>query len=164
MRGPKPIPTAIKRRRGNPGKRPLNAAEPQIAAVGHDFDIPPAELDGEAVACAEWRRMAPILRESRAMTEADRGALLSLCIEWATYLEAKRKITALVVTTKTGHPMPNPFRSVANRALANCIKLWDELGCTPSSRSRVKVEGDAPAVDPIEHLLSADIDDSDHAH
>jgi len=40
--------------------------------------------------------------------------------------------------------MPNPYLSIATRALAGCNKLWPELGLTPSSRSRVKADGAGP--------------------
>ena len=33
MRGRKPVPTALKKLRGNPGKRPLNDAEPKPDVV-----------------------------------------------------------------------------------------------------------------------------------
>lgn len=142
MRGRKPKPTEQKRREGNPGKRRLNTQEPQPpAAMPEAFDLPPSELDGIPTAATEWRRLAPMLRACRQVTEADRGALIALCLEWARYIDATKKVRdlGLVVTTKNGYPIPNPYLPIATKALAGCNKLWPELGLTPSSRSRVAI-------------------------
>lgn len=146
MRGRKPKPTATRRLEGNPGKRPLNAAEPQHDLPTEAFDEPPAALTTDRAAAAEWRRLAPMLRRSRTVGEADRSALIALCLEWARYLKASTAINkkGLVLYTKTHYPIPNPYLPIATRALANCTKLWPELGLTPSSRSRV-VATPAPA-------------------
>lgn len=148
MRGAKPQPTTLKRLRGNPGQRPLNDNEPEPPPI--DAWDPPDELD-DPKARTEWARLVPMLRQCRQITVADRGALIALCIEWARYLDAMRHVRkrGLVVKAATsGFLMPNPYLSVGTKALANCQRLWPELGLTPSSRSRVKMDG--PAVDPDE--------------
>jgi P27 family predicted phage terminase small subunit len=162
MRGPKPKPTREKRATGNPGKRKLNDQEPDLPIPGASFDDPPAILQGDVRASAEWRRIAPQLRISRTISEADIPALIAACQEWSRYLTALEKSGGtMVVTTKTGYPMPNPYLGIANKALSQCIKLWAELGCTPSSRSRVRMIGGGPLpdvdpdLDPIEAELSA---------
>jgi P27 family predicted phage terminase small subunit len=128
---------------GNPGHRPLNEQEPTFPAPIDAFDEPPAELEDDETARREWRRLAPMMRAAGVITDADRGALLALCREWARYLSAYDKTTMLVVKAPSGYPMPNPYIPIANRALNNCIRLWAELGLTPSSRSRVQ-SGDGP--------------------
>jgi P27 family predicted phage terminase small subunit len=151
MRGRKPKPTHLRVLEGNRGKRAINHTEPQLP------DESPEEMPAELKvalpsiatrAQAEWRRLAPILLARRALTTADRSALIALCLEWARYLDATEKTTALVVTTPSGYPMPNPYLTVASKAFAACARLWPELGLTPSSRSRVQVDG-APAGDPF---------------
>jgi P27 family predicted phage terminase small subunit len=82
------------------------------------------------------------------VTEADRSALVALCLEWGRYLEATIRSGGLVVTTRKGQPMISPWYRVATRALAACLKLWPELGLTPSSRSRVTA-APAPGADPF---------------
>lgn len=136
MSGRRPKPTAVKKLEGNPGRRPLNKAEPVIG-LNREFAEPPEVIAGDARAAAEWRRLAPLLKTARVLTDADYGSLLAVCQQWSLYLDAMSKVTALIVTAKSGYPMPNPYLGVANRALSACIKLWIELGCTPSSRSRV---------------------------
>lgn len=138
MRGRKPKPTAQRRLEGNPGKRALPTDEviPETSAAFTDL---PAELANDVRATAEWKRLAPMLLRVRLVTDADRGALIALCVEWSRYVEATSKIAALgmIVKAPSGYPMQNPYLPIATRALAGCTKLWTELGLTPSSRSRV---------------------------
>ena len=143
LRGRKPKPTHLKVLEGNPGKRALNKAEPTFAPPPPDFDDVPEMMAAFPHAVAEWRRLVPLLRTRKAVTEADRSALIALCLEWHRYLEAMAKIetTGLLVKTPSGYPMPNPYLAIATKALSACAKLWPELGLTPSSRSRVRVEG-----------------------
>lgn len=139
MRGRKPKPTARRRLEGNPGRRPLNLDEPQLAQPDALADAPPPELAGNDVASAEWARLMPLLRRARAITDGDRGSLLALCQQWAVYLKATSKIgNVMIVRSPSGYPMPNPYIGIANKSLGNCVKLWVELGLTPSARSRVK--------------------------
>jgi P27 family predicted phage terminase small subunit len=157
MRGRRPKPTAQRVLEGNPGKRPLPGDEPQHAPASVEFDAPPAELADHPHAAGEWRRLAPLLRTSRTVTDADRSALVALCLEWARYLDATASIKrlGLVVTTKSGYPMANPYLPIATRALAACNKLWPELGLTPSSRSRVVAAPAAPGQDPFAEFDAA---------
>jgi P27 family predicted phage terminase small subunit len=138
--GPKPKPTVQRRLAGNPGKRPYNLEEPIPPAAGPDFDVPPPELAGNVAACREWERLAPILRVTRHVTEADRCALVALCLEWSRYLEATEHVRTkgLVIAAPSGYPIQNPYLPIMTKALQGCMKLWPELGLTPSSRSRVK--------------------------
>jgi P27 family predicted phage terminase small subunit len=149
VRGRKPKPTSVRALEGNPGKRRLNAEEPQPPPLDTSFDTPPAELTGHPFAIAEWSRLAPMLRRCRQITEADRAALVALCLEWARYVTATEMVRTigLIVKAPSGYPMPNPCLSIATKALAGCNKLWPELGLTPSSRSRVKTEGAGPGGD-----------------
>lgn len=91
-----------------------------------------------------------MLRKLRQITDADRSALMALCLEWSRYLEAIERLATspLVVLTATGFPMPNPYLAIAKQSLSACTKLWPELGLTPSSRSRVHVLAELP-VDPF---------------
>jgi P27 family predicted phage terminase small subunit len=149
MRGRKPTPSANRALAGNPGKRPMNEDEPRPPELADDDDAVPIELDGNTLALAEWRRLMPMLRRCRQITEADRGALLALCLEWSRYIHATQQIATLglVVKAPSGYPIQNPYLPIATKALAGCNKLWPELGLTPSSRSRVRRDGDGPGPD-----------------
>ena len=148
MRGRKPKTTAQRRLEGNPGKRRLNDEEPKPPTPTEEFDEPPPELAEHATAAAEWRRLAPMLRAVRVITEADRSALVALCMEWGRYLDAMVQVKRsgmVIQVPKSGYPITNPYLAIATRALAGCQRLWPELGLTPSSRSRVQTVGPLPA-------------------
>jgi P27 family predicted phage terminase small subunit len=132
-------PTAIRKLEGNPGKRPFNADEPQIATADESFDTVPAVLVADEVAAAEWRRLAPLLREARVVTEADRNALIAACQQWSVYQDALVQAPAhrRVLRSPNDYPIPNPYIPIANKALVHCERLWESLGLTPSARSKV---------------------------
>jgi P27 family predicted phage terminase small subunit len=147
MRGRKPKPTWQKKLEGNRGKRALNSDEPVFDAPTDTFDEVPPELEDMPGAAKEWQRTVPLLRKARAITAADRTALIALCIEWHRYLEALRqaKRTGMVVMMPSGIPMTNPYLGIATTALRACQKLWPELGLTPSSRSRIHIDPTGPS-------------------
>jgi P27 family predicted phage terminase small subunit len=157
MRGRKPKPTARKRLDGNPGKRALNDAEPVPQTPDATFDDAPIELDDFPGAAAEWRRLAPMLRQARQVSEVDRSAMIALCLEWDRYLSAMVQVkkAGMVVKAPGGYPMTNPYLSIALRALAGCGRLWPELGLTPSSRARLKTDGPGPDGDPFSEFDAA---------
>ena len=133
------IPTALKILRGNPGKRRLYPElEPTIAPVDETFDIPPAELDGNERARAEWQRVAPLLRVAGLATQAERSSLTALCLEWSAYLAAQDELRdSRLVKSKTGKYRLSPQVAIADKALSNCHWLWNDLGLTPSGRTRL---------------------------
>lgn len=136
--GRRPQPTALKILRGNPGKRPINQAEPKIATADASFDDPPAEITDDQVATTEWRRVAPLLRAAGLVSATERAALTALVQQWSRYLAAHQQVMALGMCIETAKsvPIPNPYLLVADRALAHCQRLWSELGLTPSGRAR----------------------------
>jgi P27 family predicted phage terminase small subunit len=136
--GRKPQPTALRILRGNPGKRPLNRAEPAPPAVTAEFDTPPLELEGDPLAQTEWRRLAPILRGCKLVTEAERTALVALCQVWSHMLTAQAAIrkVGMLLSTDSG-PKANPAIAVYNAALSQIRPLWEQLGLTPAGRARI---------------------------
>lgn len=145
MRGRKPKPTKLKLLDGNPGRRPLNLQEPEPAPLGVE---PPGDLLRHPRALEEWARLVPLLTAARIITAADRNALVAACQQWALYLDATDKVATagMIVKAPSGYPVQNPYLGIASKALAHCQKLWVELGCTPSARSRVTTTSDGAAV------------------
>jgi P27 family predicted phage terminase small subunit len=138
MRGRKPKPTAQRKLEGNPSGRKLNEREPELPPAS---DVPPVELENDLVALGEWSRLVPLLKRAHAITQGDRALLLALCQQWSRYLDANAKVqvAGMVVRAPSGYPMPNPYIAISNKSLGNCVKLWIELGLTPSARSRVSI-------------------------
>jgi P27 family predicted phage terminase small subunit len=139
MRGRKPKATEIKRAQGNPGKRKLNDSEPQFEKV---IPTPPAHLNRRAK--AEWRRVIVELHKSGVLTTMDRAALAAYASAYARWSEAEEKVNAsgMVLKTAMGNLVQNPYLSIANRAMLDMTRIAAEFGMTPTSRTRVKVEGE----------------------
>ena len=138
-RGRRPTPTKLRVLRGNPARRPLNAAEP---APDPAPVTAPTWLAGAAL--AEWTRLAPILHRLGLLTEIDGAALATYCQAWARWREAEDQITkfGMVIKGKGGFPVLSPYVAVANRAMAQMKGFLVEFGMTPSARSRVHASAD----------------------
>lgn len=136
--GRKCVPTGIKKQRGNPGHRPLNAAEPMPTPGRPQC---PAHIQGEAK--AEWDRITGELEGMGLLTSADRGVIALYCQAWARWAHAEAevmKIGEVIKAPYTGTAMANPWLSIANKAHEQCHKLMAEIGLTPSARSKIKVQ------------------------
>ena len=82
----KPVPTALRKLRGNPGRRPLNRMEPKPAR-GAAF---PVWLDslGDPAIRQIWGELAGVLDRSKLLTEADGEALAQLVHKTSLYRRA----------------------------------------------------------------------------
>lgn len=117
--------------RGNPGRRPVIPAAAPVETLS---TTPPPELDGHTRAGIEWRRIAPFVSRD------DHTSAVALCLEWAAYLDAKAQLRqADMKPKKAGVKRLSPYVVMADRALSNCLRLWNELALTPSARARTKV-------------------------
>lgn len=143
--GRKPLPTADKAARGNPGRRPLNDNEPQPKA---DMPTMPAWLDREAK--AEWRRQAPELYAIGVITVVDGSVLAAYCEAFSLWKRASVRLQKMArnddtvlyegicVKTQSGNVILNPLQGAANSARRDMVRLAAELGLTPSSRSSLE--------------------------
>jgi P27 family predicted phage terminase small subunit len=140
--GRKPKPTHLKLVTGNPGKRPLNTAEPKPA---RKLPTPPTFLSAEAK--VEWRRVAGELFRLGLLTGIDRAPLAAYCQSYGRWKVAERCIAemaardevvaGLLVKTKKGDAVQNPLIWTANRAMADAVRYAAEFGMTPSARTRL---------------------------
>jgi len=138
MVGRKPIPTATKVLRGNPGHRPLNdqEAKPKTKAK-----LPKAPSYLNDVAKKEWRRMGRRLFDAGLLTELDETALASYCQSYSSWVEANEKVQELgAVVVRMRGPVRSPWVGIASQAWKEMTRMLGEFGMTPSSRSRVKVQ------------------------
>jgi P27 family predicted phage terminase small subunit len=142
MRGRKPRPTHVKLVTGNPGKRPLNRAEPRPAG---GLPQPPAELTDDAK--TEWRRVARALHQAGLLATLDRAALAAYCQAYARWRAAEKALadmaardpltSGLLIKTSNGNAIQNPLVGIANKAAAAMVRYAAEFGMTPSARSRI---------------------------
>ena len=144
MRGRRPIPTSLKVMNGNPGKRPLNENEPQPKT-----ERPSCPPELSKLARKEWKRILPMLEELRIVAQIDRSALAAYCQSFARWIEAEEKITetSLVIKTKSGNVIENPYYSIAKRERELKSKLAvveRELATAKKALSRAEEPTSAP--------------------
>lgn len=146
--GPKPTPTQLKVVRNNPGHRPLPKDEPKPAAPRRM--TPPPHLS--PVAKKEYRRIGAKLADLGILGDIDLRALELYAETYAQWMEATQKVHAvgMVIKAPSGFPIPNPYWTAANTASKRMQSLLAEFGMTPSSRSRLGVNGEAPKTDPAQ--------------
>lgn len=130
MSGPPPQPTNLRILRGNPGKRPINDAEPKPAKA----KLTPPRWLPQGKPRAYWREHAPMLSQTGLLTEADRLSLAILCNEQHVYLSTEDEV-------------------IKYKALNAILRLSDRFGMNPAYRSKLKVEAEAE-VDGLEKMMS----------
>src|ERR1700682_710919 len=93
---------------GQSGHRRLNDSEPQPRATTPRC---PDHLD--ALAKKEWKRLVPVLRRMKVLTEADGMTLANLCQAWSTLVKAQEKLTEMGILYKTpnGYIQQSPLFS-----------------------------------------------------
>jgi P27 family predicted phage terminase small subunit len=128
---------------GNPGRRPLNPAEPKP-----DSGIPDMPDGLSEAAQAEWNHIAPILLKLGVLTVADGATLAAYCQSRADWLAAQAEIEQYGVTVEepitnrageiVGHRRKkNPAVTVASDAKKLMRAFASDLGLSPAARTRV---------------------------
>lgn len=135
MAGRKPVPTALKLVRGNPGKRPINRNEPRPSREV----VMPDWLSPEAA--KHWPIVAKLLHDAGLLTAIDVTALGLYCESFARWKHANAQIMRFgtVVKSPNGYPIQSPYLSIANKAHEQMTRLLAEFGMTPASRMRCTV-------------------------
>jgi P27 family predicted phage terminase small subunit len=138
-RGPKPKPTALHIFNGNPSKRPLNDLEPKPEAGAPEC---PENVAKNDIAKAYWEWLIAQLSTMGIATKADQTVLEMICLEYALKLEAEGHIArdGMTTTDDKGVVRKSPYVTIAAEAKRQLHRLLTEVGLTPSSRSRLKVE------------------------
>ncbi len=152
QRGRKPKPTAIKVLEGNPGKRPVNSAEPKPISKA-----PKCPIWLEAEAKKEWRRVAKQLEQLGVLTEVDMAAFAGYCQAYARWKEAEEFISkhGTIVKTPSGYWQQVPQVSISQTYLKIMSKFCEQFGLTPSARTRIVVDNTCEEDDPMELMLVA---------
>jgi P27 family predicted phage terminase small subunit len=148
-RGPIPMSSVLRAVRGNAGRRKITTVEPVVPSGGLPDD-PPAFLS--ELGRQEWRRVAG---ECGWLTALDHSALACYCATWAHVVACEEDLKARGMTvssvTRAGkpraHPVQNPSLVILRSSLGLLRAFACELGLTPASRSRLRVEPPAPVSD-----------------
>jgi P27 family predicted phage terminase small subunit len=146
-----PAPTRLKVLYGNPGKRPLNHAEPPPhVAIPHC----PKHLDAEAR--REWRRLAKELQALGLLTRLDRAALAAYCQVWSRWVKLEaivQRVGEAILDKETGRLYTNPYLTALNAALRQLHAFGSEFGSTPASRTRLSVSPVTAERDELDRFL-----------
>ena len=142
-RGPPPEPTVFRELRGNPSKRPFNIYEPKPDEVPEDFPAPDW-LEGEAR--GKWEYVIPILVRMKVMTEADVETIARYCALWEqwkiNYDHVKAGHGVLPLRDDKGnikYLQTTPYASQMRSLARELLRIEQEFGLTPSSRSQVAI-------------------------
>lgn len=135
-RGRKPVPTALKLIRGNPGHRPLNEQEPVRVPR---LPSPPKELTARAKTI--WRRDGRKLMQTGVITDLDEAAFAAYCSSYARFLDASDLLgkSSLLIRSQQHGLVVNPLLRIVRESQEAFLKALTEFGMTPSSRARLKV-------------------------
>ena len=157
--GRRPTPTALKKLRGNPGKRELNDKEPTPETGEPEM---PKGLSKFAV--EKWKSLVPELLALGVLTKLDGEALANLCTAYSHQRMAENAIQRLGTTVKeaivsrrgkfVGHKYkPNPDLKHWNDATKIMKQFEVEFGLTPASRSHISIDKPKEA-DPFEDYMN----------
>jgi P27 family predicted phage terminase small subunit len=142
---PHAVPTAIKKLRGNPGKRRIR---PEIK-WRKDGTIPaPPRYLGQGLAREEWLRIADEVHRHGLLTAVDLYPFACYCIafeQWVHAIEDSRDKNGRTITTASttnGTPMVNPALTAVRKAAFDMVRYGCEFGLTPASRSRIAVNAE----------------------
>jgi P27 family predicted phage terminase small subunit len=151
MKGRKPKPTHLKIVGGNAGKRKLNASEP--TPEGDLCDPPDWLTEDQAVGWKYAIQHSP----NGLLKNLDRSALVVWVVAEDLHRQASVAVAKFGLVTKSpvkGDPMQNPYLAIVNRQATIMMKAAAELGFTPSSRSRVAIDGSNGKEDPADRFFS----------
>jgi P27 family predicted phage terminase small subunit len=138
---------------GNAGKRPLNGDEPQPEGKLEDRPPPAGLNDAQKTIWREAIKSAP----PGMLRHLDESCLEVWVVARERHRDAAKKVAELgsLLKAKSGTPYQNPYLAIMNKQAQIMLKAAAELGFTPSSRSRVKVEPPKPGEgDPFSDLKS----------
>lgn len=141
VRGRKPKPTQFKVITGNPGKRPLNEAEPEPRQGWPDM---PAHFEDREYAVQMWEWCCEELDAMNVLSTADAAILEIIALDYALMREAEEMVQqfGIACTTKKDGKVTSvyqsPYLSAANSAKRRLHVMLAEMGLSPTSRTRIK--------------------------
>jgi P27 family predicted phage terminase small subunit len=140
----------------------MNQKEPHGVPI-QEVPRPPSHLNRYGK--RKWKELAPVLAESRIMTENDLVALEVLCESYGQYREAQYAVYHYVDRYGKTHKrtlgeylrdrnsQTMPEYTAMNKALSTMRGLLAEFGMSPASRSRVSAVAENTPEDPMDELL-----------
>lgn len=148
LRGPKPLPTAIKLARGTfrADRSASNEIEPAIGTPKM-----PAWLD--KTARAEWRRVVPQLEETGVLTRVDGSTLEGYCSNYSAAVRLQQLADAEPLIEGLHGKKENPAASAARKHWQLVRQFAAELGLSPAARTRVGAPATSKAAEAEEAAM-----------
>ena len=116
------------------GRKPTATAEHNLPTGEMK---PPNDLNAEAK--KEWNRVVKALPDG-VLSLLDYGILTAYCSAWSEWRTAEAKCKGKeVIATPSGSLQVNPLMSISRNARKEFWKYAQELGFTPSARTRLRV-------------------------
>lgn len=127
---------------GNAGKRPINPDEPQPVGVLAEHEPPGWLSDTQKEGWRYAMKHAP----PGMLKRLDQSMLTVWVVAEERHADAAQQVTRLgsLLKSANGTPYQNPYLAIMNKQAAIMMKAAAELGFSPSSRSRVKIEPPKP--------------------
>lgn len=149
-RGPKPKPTAIRVREGNPGRLPINADEP-LPPIWPQCPTAPEWLGD--IGRAKWTEVAPTLLGVGCLTVADYDLLAMLCEAHDELHAAMAEIAehGRVAYSDKGSAYQHPAVGIKNKAIQRIRQFGNDFGMSPAARTGLKV-GTAEGADDLDNF------------
>ena|SRR5689334_3985181 len=157
-RGPKPVPTTLKKLRGTMKTDDIQASlhEPK-PRKGHV--APPEDVTMDKIAVREWNRVTDELDFMGLLYNVDRNQIAAYCMAYSLWSRATKELVSAKTLTQITkgkadgaipraytHPMVQVIRANAEIMLRIAI----EFGMTPSSRVRVSAGKGKPATEKVD--------------
>jgi len=134
--GRKPKPNETKRRAGNPGRRPLNDAEPVPVA-----DAPPMPEHLSQAGRDAWAWLCEVLGGMGILASSDVAIMTLYCDTWSQYVEvrgqqASKGVGQFLASSEKGLYI-HPLLGVESMLKKQLVSYIGEMGLTATSRVRL---------------------------
>ena len=146
----KKTPSAIQKLQGTYRERERLDNEMAPPKISEEVEAPGKLVN--KFAQEEWLRQTKVLSGLSMLVATDLSLLLSYCNECGTYYEAMDDIREKgFYEYKANSRMVSSAYTIANRSLANMIKLSDKFGFNPAARTKIEMP-QQDNDDPFENL------------
>lgn len=142
-RGRRSDPAAVKRAKGNPGRRPIGD-DPKLAedtAVASELKtvVPEAPVWLKKRALQIWKKLAPRLTQQRLLTPTDAWTFAKYCRNYARWLEANEWLdkNGMHYETDTGYDRVRSMMMISIRLEPILERAEDRFGLNPAERQRI---------------------------
>lgn len=135
-------PTALKKAKGNPGRKKLNELEPTP-----ELGLPPMPDHLMPEAKTEWKRIGELLFKLGVLSVIDGTILAAYCQAFAEWRHASKQLKKkgnghVVVCPASGQMKKNPWVLISDSAQDRMFKYLRELGLSPASRPNIQIDKD----------------------